>query len=78
MAAFRAWGRYALGAAASVAIGCVAFGAGRFVDCNAQAEKLYGCTREELLAAGPDRFYPPEQFDARAARELIVETEGKL
>jgi len=29
MAAFRAWGRYALGAAASLAIGGVAFGAGR-------------------------------------------------
>ncbi|NJD33457.1 MAG: bacteriohemerythrin [Betaproteobacteria bacterium] len=44
---------------------------GRFVDCNRQAEKLYGCSREELLATGPDKFYPLDKFDAPAARENL-------
>jgi diguanylate cyclase (GGDEF)-like protein/PAS domain S-box-containing protein len=46
---------------------------GRFVDANAQAEKLFGCSREELLKAGPERFYPPEQFNGRTAAESVRE-----
>ncbi|MFA6314514.1 MAG: EAL domain-containing protein [Sterolibacterium sp.] len=42
---------------------------GRFVDANAQAEKLYGCTREELLTGGPERFYPPGRFGGKTAAE---------
>ncbi len=34
----------------------------RFVEVNAEAERLFGCDREELLKGGPERFYPPEQF----------------
>ena len=44
---------------------------GRFVDANAQAEKLFGCTREELLAGGPERFYPPGQFNGKTAAENV-------
>ncbi|MFA4970407.1 MAG: diguanylate cyclase, partial [Sulfuritalea sp.] len=45
----------------------------RFVDANAQAEKLYGCTRQELLKGGPDRFYPPGRFDGKTAAENVRE-----
>ncbi len=47
--------------------------AGRFVDCNAVAAKLFGCSREELLRGGPERFYPPEQFVGRALRDVMAE-----
>jgi diguanylate cyclase (GGDEF)-like protein/PAS domain S-box-containing protein len=46
---------------------------GCFVDANAQAEKLFGCSREELLKAGPERFYPPEQFNGKTAAESVRE-----
>src|SRR3990172_1684720 len=29
----------------------------RYVDANTNAERLFGCSREELLASGPERFY---------------------
>jgi PAS domain S-box-containing protein len=38
---------------------------GRLVDVNAQAEKLFGCSRQDLLASGPQRFYTPEQPDGQ-------------
>ncbi len=48
-----------------------------FVDLNANAEKLFGRTRDELLHAGPDRLSPERQPDGRpsseAAREKIEE-----
>jgi diguanylate cyclase (GGDEF)-like protein/PAS domain S-box-containing protein len=46
---------------------------GRFVDANAQAEKLFGCTREELLQGRPERFYPPGQFSGKTAAENVQE-----
>ncbi len=36
---------------------------GRFVECNENAVRFFKMTREELLAAGPDRISPPEQPD---------------
>jgi two-component system sensor histidine kinase/response regulator len=36
----------------------------RFVDANTNAELLFGCSRAELLLAGPERFYADEQPDA--------------
>ncbi|MDK9703552.1 MAG: EAL domain-containing protein [Sulfuritalea sp.] len=45
----------------------------RFVDANAQAEKLYECSREELLGGGPDRFYPPGRFHGKTAAENVQE-----
>ncbi|MDP1982024.1 MAG: EAL domain-containing protein [Sulfuritalea sp.] len=44
---------------------------GRFVDANAQAERLFGCSREELMAGGVDRFYAPGVFDGRTAAEYV-------
>src|SRR3990172_2059644 len=34
-----------------------------FVDANANAERLFGCSRAELLASGPERFYSSSQPD---------------
>ena len=41
----------------------------RFVQTNAQAERLFGCSRQELLASGPQRFYTPEQPDGQPIQE---------
>lgn len=39
------------------------YAAGRIVDANPQAEKLFGCSREELLQGDLDRFYADVQPD---------------
>ncbi len=46
---------------------------GLFVDANRNAEKLFGCSREELLKCGPDRFYPSSQPDNRSVGESMRE-----
>ena len=43
----------------------------RFVDANANAERLYGCSKEELLKHSPFDFYPPDQPDGRSIQESI-------
>ena len=43
----------------------------RLVEVNAQAERLFGCGREELLASNPQRFYTPEQPDAQPIAESM-------
>jgi PAS domain S-box-containing protein len=43
----------------------------RLVQANAQAERLFGCSRQELLAAGPQRFYTPEQSDGEPIAESM-------
>ncbi|MCF8197697.1 MAG: EAL domain-containing protein [Sulfuritalea sp.] len=53
------------------------FDLGRFVEVNAEAEKLFGCDREELLKAWPERFYPPEQFKGVDIMESLKETQLK-
>jgi diguanylate cyclase (GGDEF)-like protein/PAS domain S-box-containing protein len=45
----------------------------RLVDVNAQAERLFGCDREELLNGPMERFYPPGLFDGKPAVELVRE-----
>jgi len=40
-----------------------------FVDLNANAEKLFGMTREELLHTGPVQVSPPRQPDGRPSAE---------
>ena len=47
------------------------FEQGRFVLANAQAERLFGCSREELLASGPQRFYAPKQPDGQPIAETM-------
>ena len=46
---------------------------GHFVEVNAQAEILYGCSREELLKSGPERFYPPGQFNGKSVADSVRE-----
>ena len=43
----------------------------RLVEANAQAERLFGCSRQDLQAAGPQRFYVPEQPDGRSIAESM-------
>jgi PAS domain S-box-containing protein len=44
----------------------------RFVDANVSAEKLFGCSRHELLQSGPQRFYRIEQPDAKDIAESFA------
>ncbi|MDP2826670.1 MAG: EAL domain-containing protein [Sulfuritalea sp.] len=46
---------------------------GRFVDANVQAEKLFGCSRAELLAGSVERFYAPGLFDGKTAAQNVQE-----
>jgi diguanylate cyclase (GGDEF)-like protein/PAS domain S-box-containing protein len=41
------------------------------VDANPQAEKLFGCSRSELLSGGVERFYAPIQPDGLAVAESV-------
>ncbi|MCF8178579.1 MAG: EAL domain-containing protein [Sulfuritalea sp.] len=50
---------------------------GRFVEVNAEAERLFGCTRDELLEGGPERFYPAEQFSEIRVEESIKTMLGR-
>jgi len=43
----------------------------RFVDANANAERLFGCSREELLASGPPRYYASAQPDGLPPAESM-------
>jgi PAS domain S-box-containing protein len=47
------------------------FEQGRFVLVNSQAERLFGCSREELLASSPQRFYVPRQPDGQPIAETV-------
>ena len=40
---------------------------GRFVDANSKAEQLFGASRAQLLAGGPERFYADAQPDGLPA-----------
>ena len=42
---------------------------GQVVDANSAAERLFGCSRAELLQGGLDRFYTQEQPDGRPVEE---------
>jgi diguanylate cyclase (GGDEF)-like protein/PAS domain S-box-containing protein len=43
----------------------------RFVDANVQAEKLFACSRDELLAGSIERFYAPGVLEGRTAQENV-------
>jgi PAS domain S-box-containing protein len=45
----------------------------RFVDANASAEALFGCSRAELLESGPQRFYRLEQPDEKDIAESFAQ-----
>src|SRR5208282_4654734 len=44
---------------------------GRFIDCNENATRLYGVSREELLRHGPGEFAPPHQPDGRPSKGAV-------
>lgn len=46
---------------------------GRFIDCNENALRLYGVTREELLCHGPGEFAPATQPNGRASKAMAAE-----
>lgn len=45
----------------------------KFVDANPSAEKLFGCSRKDLLHYGPRDFYSSQQPDQREVSESISE-----
>jgi PAS domain S-box-containing protein len=45
---------------------------GRWVDCNAGALRIFGCTREQIIGAHPIRFSPPMQPDGRSSEEEAI------
>ncbi len=47
-------------------------GTGRFTDANAEAEKLFGHTRAELLLIGPAEVSPARQPDGSSSVELLA------
>jgi len=48
------------------------FADGLWVDCNASAARIFGCTREQIIGAHPSRFSPPTQPDGRSSEEEAV------
>jgi PAS domain S-box-containing protein len=51
---------------------------GLFVDANPQAERLFGCSRDELLTRGPAHFYPAAQPYDRLVNDSMAEYIGKV
>ena len=49
------------------------FSDGRWIDCNAAATTVFGCTREQIIGAHPSRFSPPMQPDGRSSEEEAIE-----
>ena len=45
----------------------------RFVDANKKAEELFGCSHEELIQDGLEKFYPQNQPDGRSIAESMPE-----
>lgn len=44
-----------------------------FIDCNARALEIFGCTREQIVGQPPYRFSPVTQPDGRRSREKARE-----
>ena len=52
------------------------FAGEQWVDCNAAAARVFGCTREQIIGANPARFSPPTQPDGQSSGELSVKRIG--
>ena len=48
------------------------FADGRWVDCNAKAAMVFGCTRAQIIGAHPNKFSPPMQPDGRPSEAEAV------
>jgi PAS domain S-box-containing protein len=48
------------------------FADGCWVDCNAKALSVFGCTREQIIGAHPNTFSPPTQPDGRPSEPETV------
>jgi PAS domain S-box-containing protein len=46
---------------------------GRFIDCNAQYNRLFGCPVEEIIGSTPEYFSPLRQPDGTHSGERMVE-----
>ena len=49
---------------------------GHWVDCNAGALNVFGCTREQIIGAHPSRFSPEKQPDGRFSEEDAIKKIG--
>ena len=56
----------------SAADAILLFADGRWIDCNASALGIFGCTREQIIGAHPSRFSPPMQPDGRSSEEESI------
>jgi len=45
----------------------------RYIEANARAEQLFGCSNQQLLDAGPRQFYIPDQSGGRSVSETADE-----
>ena len=45
----------------------------RFIDCNQKTLDMFGCSREEFLAANPQKFWPEFQPDGKPTSALVIE-----
>ncbi|MGV8123363.1 MAG: PAS domain S-box protein [Candidatus Xenobiia bacterium LiM19] len=45
----------------------------RFIDCNARALAVYGCSREQIIGSGPFELSPLNQPDGRPSYEKAIE-----
>jgi len=45
----------------------------QYVEVNARAERMFGCSRKQLLESGPQQFYQPDQFDKTGINETVDE-----
>jgi PAS domain S-box-containing protein len=46
---------------------------GACVDCNAAAERLFDCPRDQMIGLTPLEFSPPQQENGRDSREAAIE-----
>jgi PAS domain S-box-containing protein len=45
----------------------------RFIDCNQKTLDMFGCSREEFLAANPQKFWPEFQPNGKPTSALVME-----